>query len=135
MKTFVLQLESNTRQERFTDTVSFVGEDSSGSFGILSDHTRMMACLKFGLAQFLTSDGVRHYLAIPGALLYFVNNQLHLCARKYLHDIDYNRISLALESQLLAEEENLCDIKESLHRLETEMLKRLWEMQKRSSTG
>lgn len=135
MKTFLLQLKSNRKQERFADTISFVGEDSSGSFGILSDHTRMMASLNFGLAQFVTSDGVRHYLAIPGALLYFFDNQLHLCARRYLHDIDYNRISLALENQLLVEEETLREIKESLHRLENEMLKRLWEIQKWSPTG
>ena len=34
----------------------FVGEDTSGSFGILADHSRMMTTLVVGLARFRIGD-------------------------------------------------------------------------------
>ena len=38
------------------------------------------------------------------------------------------RISQALQQTILAEEEKLHTMKESLHRMEEEVLKRLWEL-------
>ena len=67
-------------------------------------------------------------------MLYFHDNVLTLSTRLYLLDDDYMRISRALQQQLLAEEERLHTTKESLHRIEEEVLKRLWEMG-RKATG
>ena len=61
-------------------------------------------------------------------MLYFNNNVLTVSTRHYLLDDDYMRISDALQKELLAEEEKLHAIKESLHHMEEEVLKRLWEM-------
>ena len=52
MNTFLLHLQSATQYERIENVLSFVGEDDSGSFGILSGHGRMMTLLGFGLARF-----------------------------------------------------------------------------------
>jgi len=128
MKTFRLTLCDATRREIFEEVISFVGEDASGSFGILAGHARLMTSLLFGLARFRRTSGAWHYLAFPGALLYFVNDELSISTRRYLLDDDYERISAALQSQLLAEEEDLHIMKESLHRMEEELLRRLWEM-------
>jgi F-type H+-transporting ATPase subunit epsilon len=125
MSTFVLHLQSATQYERIEDVVSFVGVDDSGSFGILGGHARFITPLTFGLARFRATDPIWHYLALPSALLYFVDNQLYLNSRRYLRDTDYKRIRSALEEQLLMEEENLRGMKESLHRLEEGMFKRL----------
>jgi len=130
MKTFVLHLQSATQYERIEEVISFIGEDDSGSFGLLAGHARLMTLLRFGLAWFRTSDNRRHYLALPGAVLYFVNGQLYLNTRRYLRDMDYKRVASALREQLLVEEENLSGMKESLHRLEEEMFKRLWKMRR-----
>lgn len=130
MNTFVLHLQSGTQYERIEDAVSFVGVDGSGSFGILAGHARMMTCLSTGLARFRKADGAWRFLALPGAVLYFAENQLYLSTRRYLHDPDYKHISAALREELLADEEKLRGIKESLHRLEDEMLKRMWTMQR-----
>lgn len=127
MRTFAMHLQDTTRYERIKDVVSFVGEDRSGSFGIMAGHTRMMTALVFGLARFRTADGIWHFLAVPGALLYVVHNELYLSTRRYLRDDNYEQISRLLDRQLRAEEENLRAVKESLLRLEQEMLKRLWE--------
>jgi F-type H+-transporting ATPase subunit epsilon len=130
MNTFVLHLQSGTQYERIDDAVSFVAADESGSFGILAGHARAMTCLTTGLARFRTADGAWRYLASPGAVLYFVGNALFINTRRFLHDPDYRRISAALREELLIEEAKLLSIRESLNRLEDEMLKRLWTMQR-----
>ena len=135
MKTFRLTLSDATRRETFEEVISFVGEDASGSFGILAGHARLMTALLFGLARFRRADGHWRYLAFPGALLYFVNDELSISTRRYLLDDDYGRISVALQEQLLAEEEGLRVMKESLHRMEEELLRRLWEINRAGGTG
>jgi F-type H+-transporting ATPase subunit epsilon len=128
MNTFSLILQDATHSERFDDVSGFVAEDASGSFGIQANHSRMMAVLLFGLARFRIGDQAWQYLALPGAVMYFQNNVLTLNTRRFLRDSDYQRISAALQEQLLAEEENLRSVKESLHRMEEEILRRMWEM-------
>ncbi len=132
MNTFVLHLQSGTQYERIEAVVSLVAADASGSFGILAGHVRMLTCLTTGLARFRTAAGTWRYLALPGAVLYFVDNELYVNTRRYWHDPDYQRIGVALREDLLGEEERLRALKESLHRLEDEMLKRLWTVQRES---
>jgi F-type H+-transporting ATPase subunit epsilon len=135
MRTFRLSLCDATRRETFKEVVSFVGEDASGGFGILAGHARLMTALLFGLARFRRADGRWHYLALPGALLYFVNDELSISTRRYLLDDDYERISAELQEELLAEEEGLRVMKESLHRMEEELLRRMWEMHRAGGAG
>lgn len=130
MNTFVVHLQSATQYERVEHAVSFVAADESGSFGILAGHARMLTALTFGLARLRTLDGVWNYLALPGALLYFVDNQLFLSTRRYLRDVEYERMSVALREQLRSEEESLREGKQALHRLEDELLRRLRELQR-----
>jgi F-type H+-transporting ATPase subunit epsilon len=128
MKTFTLILQDATHTQRIEQVTSFVGEDATGSFGILAGHTRMMSSLVFGLARFRTRENAWQYLALPGAVLYFNDNELSLSTRRYLLDDDYERISIALHEQLLAEENELRELKKSLHHMEEEVLKRLWDI-------
>lgn len=128
MNAFRLHLESATQYERIENAVSFVGEDDSGSFGIQAGHGRMMTLLTFGLARFRVRDRDWEYLAMPGALAYFIDGELHLSARRYVRGADYEGISAILQRELLAEEEALQEMKQSLRRLEEEMFKRLWKM-------
>lgn len=128
MRTFTLICQDAAHALRIERAVSFVGEDPSGSFGILAGHTRMMTVLVMGLARYRETDGPWQYLAMPGAVLYFCNNVLTLSTRRFLKDSDYNRISQALRDQLAAEEARLRDTKASLRRMEEEILRRMWEM-------
>ena len=128
MSGFTLQLYDSRQGERFDGVSCFVGEDSSGSFGIRANHARMMTALVTGLARFRVATGDWQYLAMPGAVLYFCDNILTLSTRHYLRDADYTRISAALQEQLLAEEEQLHSTRESLRRMEESLLRRLWEM-------
>lgn len=126
--TFTLHLQDARHYERIEQVTSFVGEDASGQFGLLAGHERMMTSLVFGLMRYRIASGEWDYVAVPGGILYFVDNQLFLCARSYYRDRDYQRITSVLEEQLTAEEDTLQSIKQSLHRMEEEMLKRLWQM-------
>ncbi len=128
MKTFTLRLQDATHAQEITGVTSFVGEDASGSFGVLAGHARMMTSLVIGLARFRVGKQAWQYLALPQAVLHFHNNLLTLSTRHYLLDDDYMRISAALQQQLLAEEEKLHTMKASLHHMEEEVLKRLWQM-------
>lgn len=128
MKSFILSLQDDAHIKEYEGITSFVGEDTSGSFGILPGHTRFMTSLVMGLARFRIDEQDWQYLATPGALLYFHNNKLTLLTRHFLIDSDYMRISSALEVQLLEEETRLHSQKQSLRRMEEEVLKRLWEV-------
>jgi F-type H+-transporting ATPase subunit epsilon len=132
MNAFTLLLQDAARSEQIPEVISFVGEDASGSFGLLAGHARFMTTLVVGLARFRTADDRWHYLAMPGAVLYFYDNTLTLSTRHYLRDDDYQRISAALQEQLLTEEENLQATKRTLHRMEEEILKRMWEMSRKA---
>lgn len=133
MNTFILNLQSSIQFEQLNNVVSFVGEDSSGSFGILAGHSRMMTCLKFGLSWFRSETNEIEYLALPGAMLYFVDNQLFINTRHYLRSKNYQTMVAALEHELFEEEKDIQSIKESLRRLDEEILKRLWELKRRHS--
>ena len=133
MMGFTMHVQSAAQYERIEGVTSFVGEDESGSFGIRARHERMTTALSYGLARYQLQQGVWRYLAFPGGILYFVNNELYISTRRFLHDADYERISAGLLEQLLREEEGLRTIKESLHRLEQEMFRRLWQMGRRGA--
>ncbi len=131
MKTFKLILQDAMRIEQLENITSFVGEDASGSFGILAGHARLMTSLVFGLARFRVEDQPWQYLAMPGGMLYFVDNELSISTRRYLKDDDYENISYGLQKQLLAEEEDLREMKQSLHRMEEEILRRMRDASRR----
>lgn len=130
MRTFTLHLQAATRYERIEGVASFIGRDRTGSFGILAGHARMMTALVFGLARFRKPDGAWEYLALPGGLLYMVDNELFIGTRRYLMGTDAEQMSRALEAQLLVEEESLWTLKESLRRMEETLFKHLWRMKR-----
>lgn len=92
MELFTIHLKSATQYEKIDKVISFVGEDASGQFGILAHHSRMMTCLKFGLAWFRDENQETEYLALPGAVVYFIDNQLHIATRHYVRHKEYQAI-------------------------------------------
>jgi F-type H+-transporting ATPase subunit epsilon len=128
MSTFILHLQATMQYERIDGVTSFIGEDASGQFGLMAGHERMMTILVFGLMRYRTENDDWYYLAVPGGVLYFIDNELFLSTRRYFQDQDYQRINTVLQEELTTEEKTLHSIKESLHHMEEEMLKRLWKM-------
>jgi len=129
VNSFTLQLYDSRQSQRIDEVVSFVGEDASGSFGILAHHARMMTTLVFGLARFrLGGDAPWQYLAMPGGVLWFDDNVLTICSRHYLLDEDYERISQRIGDELLVEDQELSALHESLRQMEEAMLRQMWEL-------
>ncbi len=128
MSGFTVQLQGATQYEQLEDVVSFVGEDASGSFGLMQGHGRFVTTLVFGLARLRYADGHWDYLALPEAVTYFDNNRLTLSTRRYLRGNDYTRISQALRAELVQEEQTLVEFKHSLEQMERAMMLRLWRI-------
>lgn len=133
MKTFSMNVFDATHEQRIAGVASFIGEDASGSFGILPSHARFMTTLVFGLARFRLETGDWRFLALPGAVLYFNHNELTIGTRHFLIDTDLERISTLLDQQLIAEEENLRATRESLRRMEQAMLKHMLALKRKSN--
>ena len=134
MKFMTLCLFQSTGSGRFDNVTSFVGEDASGSFGILPGHVWMMTALVTGLARFRVGDDEWHYLALPGGIIEGGGDRLTLCTRRCLHDTDVRRMGTLLTEVLQSEEEALGSIRKSLHRLEEEILRRLRDIERGSES-
>ena len=130
MNTYPLHLQSATQYERIERVASFVGEDGSGQFGILAGHDRFITVLVPGLARFRIEDEPWQYLALPGGVLDFAGGELHVTTRRYGRDPDYRQMHAVLRERLVAEEEKLRGLKASVRRLEEELFRRLYEIER-----
>lgn len=128
MNTFSIQLRSATQDQVIEHVSTFVGEDETGCFGLLPGHHRMITTLTAGLARYRLGEQQWQFIACPSAVLYFRDNVLQLSTRRYVLGSDFQSISQSLAEDILAEEEKLHSLKQSLIRLEGEMLHRLWHL-------
>lgn len=127
---FRLIIRDMSHSEVFEDVISFVGEDSSGSFGIQANHARFITSLVYGLARFKQGDSTWRYLALPGAILYFADNEMTLNTRRFLMSDDYELISHTLIDVLAREEQVLSDVRHNLRNIENSILQRMLEISK-----
>lgn len=125
---FTVHLQGATQYEQLDGVVCFVGEDASGSFGLMHGHAHFITTLVFGLARLRYADGRQDYLALPEAVLSFGQDRLTLSARRYLRGDDYTLISQVLREELVQEEQTLVEFKHSLQQMERAMMLRLWRM-------
>lgn len=128
MNSFMLHLQSLSAYDRVEGISSFIGEDASGYFGIRAKHERFLTLHVFGLARYRNAQAQWEYIALPGGVVYFVDNALYINTRRFLRDTDYERIGQRLEAELVQEEEGLRELKRSLWRMEERLLRRLWEL-------
>lgn len=128
MSAFTLQLLAADRSESIDAVRSFVGEDASGSFGLLAGHERFITVLTYGLARWQHADGRWEYLGLPGGVLYFVGDACRISTRRYLRDFDVTQVAQALGREMLAEEQGLRATRNKLHQLERGMLQQMAEL-------
>jgi F-type H+-transporting ATPase subunit epsilon len=128
MSGFTLHLQSATQYARVEGVESFVARDVSGAFGLLARAERMMTVLAFGLARYRREGGEWRYLALPGGLAYFVDGELYLSTRRYVEGADWRSVAAAVDSTLQAEDSAMRTLKQSVTRLEREMVRRLWRL-------
>lgn len=131
MNVFRLRLMSPINMEEIEGIVSFTAKDASGSFGILANAFRRITALSFGMASFRKSDGSTEYLALPGGVLYFMSNDLKIATTSFVRSRDAKEISSALDHKIRIDEDNIRELKRSLHQLDEEILRRLSSMSRR----
>jgi F-type H+-transporting ATPase subunit epsilon len=129
MNTFRVQLLATDRGQSIDGVASFVGEDASGSFGLMAHHVRFMTALTFGLARLRPADGGWQYLGLPGGLLYFVDHELLISTRRYVLGSDAAAIAGTLAQEILTEEQALAQTRRKLRRLEAQMLERMAQLE------
>jgi F-type H+-transporting ATPase subunit epsilon len=125
VKTFSLSLFDTAHTQTIADVVSFSGEDSSGSFGILAERERLITCLTFGMSKIHTLSGHVLFIAMPGGVLYFTKNNMTISTRHFVVSDDFEQIQKILQQEILNEEVQLQKLKQSFHSMETELMKRL----------
>jgi F-type H+-transporting ATPase subunit epsilon len=133
MSSFRVRLQSPTRAETIDGVVSFTGKDKSGSFGILPYAYWRTTALSYGMGTVRKADGTTEYLALPGGILYFKSNELKIATRSFIRSSKAEEITEALANQIRKNEESIRGIKQSIHRLDDELLKRLTSIGTRSS--
>lgn len=124
-------MQSATQYERIDGVASFVGEDATGQFGILASHERFITSLRPALARFRTAEDAWQYLALPGGALYFNRGELYISTGRYAKGGDYRQMRSTLRERIVAEEKGLQALRSSVRRLEHEMFRRLYELQRR----
>lgn len=125
MKAFRIDLASEDSEESIGGVLSFVGSDASGSFGILADREPLVTALEWGLCRFRTADRNAHFLALPGGILSFADGVLHIATRRYLRDDDSSALLTRLARTAHTEEEDRRAMRQVLHNLDRELLRRL----------
>lgn len=128
MSGFTLHLQSATQYARLEGVRSFVARDASGAFGVMARHERMMTALAYGMARLRPQDGPWRYVALPGGIAYVVDGELYVSTRRFVLGEDFDAVAAAVERTLQAEDAALRSLKESVARLEREMVRRLWSI-------
>ena len=128
MNQFTLHLQAATKYEEINNITSFVGQDLAGKFGLMANHERFITTLEFGLAKYKIGNDSWVYIALAGGVLHFVDNKLFISTREYFINENYEQISDILEQSIRSEENNTQNMRQSLHKMEQEMIKRLWEV-------
>lgn len=132
MNAFDMRLLGPETVEELSGVSAFVGTDASGQFGLRARHERFLTVLEPGLVR-LQRAGNWEYLAQAGAVLHFADNRLTLVTRGYLRSADFASVSQALDGRFAAADAVTREARAHLQRLEREMFRRLWQLQREAS--
>jgi len=125
MSDFRLELVSEEGHESIDRIVSFVGADESGSFGILANHEPLITILSWGLCHLETADGATQHIGMPGGVLSFDGGVLRIATPRYVRAAESEIVLKQLDDRMKTEEEDRRHLREVLHNLDREFLRRL----------
>lgn len=135
MNKFALNLLDSRGSDRFDNVTQFISADSSGSFGILAGHTKMVAVLRYGLARFIDTQGRWHYLSLPGGVLSFSGNQLTVATVRYFLGDERGVILQQLAAEMAKTDSDVHRSRATLSEIEHSLLRRLGELSGRGQSG
>ena len=134
MATFTLLLNDISQALQFDAVTSFIGRDASGSFGLQAGHEAFVTCLQPGLARFRDQQQQWHYIAQPGAVVLFRNNQLQIAATQMLVSTDRDSLVTQMDAQWRAVDQQRGSMKLNITQVEQALARKLWELNKRGET-
>ncbi len=133
MNTFILELNDLSQAQHFDVVSSFVGRDSSGSFGLRAGHETFVTCLQPGLARFQLDDKDWYYIAQPGAVLLFQDNRLKLATTQCIVSHDRETLLEQMEQQWQQVDQQLGDTQRTLRQMDQALARKIWEMTRSGS--
>lgn len=125
MKHFTLELCDARTSERIDEVESFVGEDASGSFGMLAGREHFVTVLVWGICRYRTNDGRWHDVALPGGVLSFFEGTLTIYTHHFLQSDDVAELEKRLDAEIAAEEFARRAISDLIHRMDRELLRQM----------
>ncbi|QPK61733.1 F0F1 ATP synthase subunit epsilon [Methylomonas sp. LL1] len=135
MKCFALTLLDSHGGAEFENITQFIGADDHGSFGILAGHIQSVMLLRYGLARFCDQSGIWHYLALPGGVLRFANNQLTLTTVRYFLGDDRDAICEQLAEEMARADSEVHTARATLSEIERSLVRRLAELSSHGAGG
>jgi F-type H+-transporting ATPase subunit epsilon len=127
MTAFTLTLMDCRGAERFGGVDQLVAADVSGSFGVLAHHEKMVAVLRYGLARFLDA-GTWRYVALPGGVLRFAENELTIVTVRYFLGEDRAAIVDQLAAEMSRADSEVRRVEATLAEVEQSLIRRLGEL-------
>ena len=134
MSGFTLTLMDCQGADRFDGVEQLVAADSTGSFGLLARHERMVAVLRYGLARFLRA-GTWRYVALPGGVLRFAENELTIVTVRYFLGEDRAAIVDQLTAEMTRTDSEVRRVEATLAEIEQSLIRRLGELGGTGGTG
>jgi F-type H+-transporting ATPase subunit epsilon len=128
MTTFTVTLLDGRGAERFESITGFVAADASGSFGLLAGHAKMVSVLRYGLARFVDNAGNWRYIALPGGVLRFADNQLQVSTVRYFLGEERSRIVEQLAGAMARVDSDVRTARATLDEIEHSLMRRLIEL-------
>lgn len=135
MNTFTLTLIDSGEMTRFESVRQLIAADEEGSFGILAGHAHTVALLRYGLARFIDDGGVWRYLAMPGGVLRFADNQLTITTVRYFLGDNPDAICAELEAAMRQTDSEVHRSRAALSEIERSLVKRLADLSSQSRGG
>ena len=133
MKTFECILQDLSHQWQTQAAVSFIGRDSSGSFGLQARHETFVTCLRASLARLRTQDDGWLYIAQPGTVVVFRENLLRLSTSQFILSKDRDQRISRMEQAWKAADQGVRTTKTSYLQVEQALTRKLWEMNRQGA--
>lgn len=129
---YEIVINGATQTYQQSGVTSFVGHDLTGSFGILASREPLLTCLRPGMARFCAGDQW-HYIAQPGAVLIFANNQLRLSTSQFVVSDEPGSLVPFITKEWLAAETDAGHTKRSVAQVEQALARKLWDLTRKGN--
>lgn len=125
----VVTVPSRVQYDLEVDQV--VAESTEGHFGLLPRHVDTVALLVPGILTYVT-EGTEHFLAVNGGMLAKIGDEVTVATSSVAGGVGLDALRRVVEESYLRVEESEQEARAALGRLESDMVRRLVELEELS---